>query len=98
MAPIADDHTQQSDIPDRRVQGGYRVDDERAASLGMGSGDAELEAAITRMRGAIIRTVNELDRFATSIREARERVEAIAVALADEDSQVSGTAASQNNK
>lgn len=73
MAPIADD-----DSPDRRVESQYRAGDERTAALGMGSGDVELEAAITKLRGSIIRTVNELDRFSMTVRRAREHVAAMA--------------------
>jgi hypothetical protein len=78
MCPIADSHSERDGSPDRRGSADYQVEDERAAALGMGSGDVELEAAITQMRGSIIRTVTELDRFCMSIRRARVRVEAIA--------------------
>ena len=40
-----------------------------------GSGEFNLEIEITKMRGAIIRTVNELDLFSRSVRDARIRVE-----------------------
>lgn len=78
MCPIADSHSERDDSPDRRGSADYRLEDERAAALGAGSGEIELEAAITKMRGSIIRIVNELDRFAASIRDARVRVEHIA--------------------
>lgn len=42
-----------------------------------GSGELELEMAISKLRTAILRAVNELDILCVSVREARVRVEAI---------------------
>jgi hypothetical protein len=47
----------------------------RQESLGSGSGDIELEAAISRLRASMLHVVNELDRFTTTVKQARIRVE-----------------------
>jgi hypothetical protein len=49
-----------------------------------GSGDLELELAITKMRGSIMRTITELDSFCVSVREARARIEQLAETLEHE--------------
>jgi hypothetical protein len=49
-----------------------------------GSGDLGLESEITKMRGAILRAVNELDLFSRSVREARIRVEQLQTSLEEE--------------
>lgn len=57
--------------------------DHRAASLGQGSGDLELEAAITKLRAAMLRAINELDLFTESVKQARTRIEAVSAAHAE---------------
>jgi hypothetical protein len=49
-----------------------------------GSGDLELEVAISKMRGSIMRTISELDRFCSSVREARERIEHLAETMEEQ--------------
>lgn len=59
------------------------IEDERPPTVPpiaavQGSGELELEVAITRMRGSIMRLVTELDRFSDTVRVAREQVARIA--------------------
>jgi len=54
------------------------------SSLGQGSGDLQLELAISQLRSAMIRAIDELDRFTEAVKLARTQVEAISAALPDE--------------
>jgi hypothetical protein len=49
-----------------------------------GSGELELEVAITRMRGSIMRLVSEIDRFTDTVRQAREALEVLKAHVAQE--------------
>lgn len=57
------------------------IEDGRAQSAATGSGEIELEAAIAKVRGAILGMVNELERFSITVRATRESLEKVALAL-----------------
>jgi hypothetical protein len=54
------------------------------SSLGQGSGDLQLELAISQLRSAMIRVINELDLFTEAIKLARTQVEALSSCHTDE--------------
>jgi hypothetical protein len=62
MAPVEDDKPDSADPVASPIE------------AMQGSGDLELEVAITKLRGSIMRVVVELDRFCDTVRKARESV------------------------